>query len=336
MLLPGEDGNELHHRLETWPVLMKAHDEVEVFVAKQAVHLGWRSERSQRSEDASAERIWLDFQTAEQDRQCEETRLLGLELDSDVDPEGVVRKLSRTPVGCTLLIKEMTCFQNRIDKYDILFWSQVERFFHVLGRRLRDLFTDDPVITGWVTVLLGAVYGDDVDKVEQISDVLDGLRPAWLDDSEFAVRMGILAADVPGKVEATARVRAGIDKRILGLNELLKLAEANAQHRRQLDFESGWVDDTPAGARRSNYRLGHNRSFEAALRRMDTMKKARKAEAESMEADPEDGIAACDTPATEPSPVIEAATESTVTNDPIGDLIQESRFRPSRTIPLAT
>src|SRR6266446_4422595 len=80
-LIPGEDGDELLRRLAVWPQLLQADTELETFTAE-------------RSENADIERRTLAIVQAEEDRQTEESRVLGLALDSDdVDPAGVVDKL---------------------------------------------------------------------------------------------------------------------------------------------------------------------------------------------------------------------------------------------------
>ena len=98
-ILPGEDGAELHRRLEVWPKILGAETEIERLEAVQAVHMGWRRARSLRSDDATAERRMIAIKKAHGDRQAEEARLLGLELDSDVDPEGRCTEASSYPGG---------------------------------------------------------------------------------------------------------------------------------------------------------------------------------------------------------------------------------------------
>ena len=276
-ILPGEDGAELDHRLEVWPQVLEAETEVEHFVAVQAVHLGWRIERSRRSDDAAAERRMTAVKKTEKDRRAEEARLLGLELDSDDDPEGVIRKLHRTPEGCRLLLNEWRSLQTSCDQYGFLFWGRRERLFHLLGKRLRDLFTDDELITGWIVALMGAVFGDEApaDKVQAIGEVFEGLRPPWMMVEEFQLRMEFLAAALAGKEESTERVRTYVDAAIFDLNKRLRRAQARARRALKLDLKSAWVDDTPAGARRFNYSQGHYRSFQAALRRLKDLQKNR-------------------------------------------------------------
>jgi hypothetical protein len=288
-VLPGEDGDELLRRLKLWPGLMGVGNDLEWSIGIQAVHMEWRMERANRSEDAAAERQMIEITKQVEDAQESETLLLLEELDSDLDPAGVLRKLHRTPAGCRALLNEWTCLQTRSNTYQTLFWSQRERLFHMLGKRLRDLFRDDPVITRWIVALMGAVFGDsEEDKAQQIGHVLEGLRPAWMADDEYAKRMSVLAELLPSKATATAQVRAYTAAAIADLNQRLKRAEANAKHELRLELEKAWVDDSPAGARRLNYKLGHDRSFHAQLRRLNDLQKARRAEGETMDDDPMD------------------------------------------------
>jgi hypothetical protein len=315
-ILPGEDADELARRLELWPQILEAETEIEHFEAEQAVHIGWRRARSRRSEDATARRRMMDIKNARVDRQAEEARLLGLELDSDLDPETVVRKLQRSPAGCLLLLKEWSCLQTRSDTYDVLFWSQRERLFHLLGKRLRDFFTDDPVITAWVLAMLGTAFGDAAEgKAQALGEVLEGLRPAWMGDDEFQLRMEVLAAALPGQEESTERVRSYVDAAISDLNARLTRAEANARRELKLELMSAWVDDSASGARRLNYALGHERSYHAAFRRLDALQKNRRAGGGSPADDPEDGVDPEGSPDPEASPDVETAAEEAGVED---------------------
>ena len=102
-ILPGENSEELHRRLEVWPALLGAKGEIEVSVATQAVHTFWRVERANLSEDAAAERVMIAIDRELEQRDAEQVRLLEAQLDSAEDPQGVVRKLKQSPAGCRLL-----------------------------------------------------------------------------------------------------------------------------------------------------------------------------------------------------------------------------------------
>ena len=284
-LLPGENPATLAHRLKTWPILLKASGEVELAYVERAVHVQGRCDRAVRSEDSATERHWLAFQTAETDRQQEEARLLGLELDNDIDPAGVTRKLYRSPAGCTLILNEMTRLQITADTYGVLFWTQADRFFHLLGKRLRDLFTDDPVIMVWAIPLLGAIHGDAPDKVEVLSRVLTSLRPEWMDDVEYAIRIEYLARKLPDRATAIERVRMKMDALIRKLKKRLQRARDDAKYISELDKEAAWVDSTPDGARRLGYKLGHYRALDSVMRRIEAAHKERRANGETIEAD---------------------------------------------------
>jgi hypothetical protein len=279
-ILPGEDEAELHRRLEVWPRILGAETEIERLEAIQAVHMAWRRARSLRSDDAAAERRMIAIKKDHTDRQAQEAQRLGAELDSDVDPKGVVRKLQSTPAGCMLLLSELRGFSDCLNKYGVLFWAQRERFFHCVGRRLRDLFTGDRVITDWVVALMGAAYGDEApaEKFQEISAVLEGLRPAWMDPVEYQIRMNHLVAQVAAREASLERVKSYLASAIDDLKKRLKRAQARSRRELKLELQSAWVDDTVAGARRLRYQIGHDRSYEASLKRIEKSKKARREE----------------------------------------------------------
>ena len=286
-ILPGEDEDELDRRLEVWPQILGAETEPERLEAMQAVHMGWRRARSLRSDDAATERRMIDVKKVHAERQANEARQLGEQLDGDLDPAGVIRKLHRSPAGCNLLLKEFQVLDDRLNTYGVVFWSQRERLFHLLGKRLRDLFTDDPVITEWVVALIGAAYGDlpAEDKTQSIGEVLEGLRPSWMDgEVEYPIRLESLVAAVAGRDESIERVRSLVEAAIHDLKARLKRAKARSRRELKLELESAWVDDTVAGARRLRYQVGHDRSYNAALERLKKLQKARRAGDGSAEA----------------------------------------------------
>jgi len=209
------------------------------------------------------------------------------------------------------LLNEFTGLQNRIDKYGILFWSQRERLFHCLGKRLRDLFTDDQIITDWVVALMGAVYGDapPEEKTQAIGEVFDGMLPPWMDVIEYQVRIDSLVAAVAGRKESIERVRSYLAAAIRDVTDRLKRAKARARRELKLELQSAWVDDTPSGARRLSYRRGHDRSYESSLKRLKTLQQERRDEGGSPEDDPDDGIAPDETPAPEAGPAVDTTGE---------------------------
>jgi hypothetical protein len=158
--------------------------------------------------------------------------------------------------------------------------------------------------------LMATVFGDDPDRLAKVSDTLDGLRPVWMGDIEYGQRMHCFVAALPGQDRGQEMVLNLVAAALADLNERLDLAEASARHERALAFKAARVDDSAAGARRLSYKMRHDGSFHAALRRLDAMKKMRWA---GLAADEEDETGAADT---EPSPA--------VTND--GDGLGASGF----------
>ena len=200
----------------------------------------------------------------------------------------------------------------------MIIWTQRERLFHLLGKRLRDLFSADPVIFERLVAMLGAMFGDCGEaKAREIGYTLAGLRPDWMDDDEFAARMTCLADLVPDAATAGETVRAYMSEMIDELTERLALAEAEARHREDIDSAAEEVDDSPSGARRLNYKLGHWRSFDSTCRRMQALQKDRRGGGGggSRAGDP-NPIASQPEPPPRVNPVVETPTESVVTNDP--------------------
>jgi len=311
-ILPGENAEELNRRLEVWPALLGAEGEIEESVAARVVHTFWRLERADFSEDAAAERVMLAIDRELEERDAEEVRQLEAQIDSPEDPQGVVRKLKRSPAGCRLLIQELRGLHDRMTTYKTLFWSQRTRLFHVLGKREEDLFTGDPLITQWMVALLGTVFGDDPDKLVKVSETLDGLRPVWMGDIEYGQRMHLFVAALPGQARGKAMVLNLLAAATADLKERLELAKASARRERELAFQAAQVDDSAAGVRRLSYKMRHDGAFHAALRRLDAMKKMRWA---GLAADEEDETGVPGTEATESSPAVETKAESAVTTD---------------------
>ena len=71
--------------------------------------------------------------------------------------------------------------QIRTNEYDVIIWTQRERLFHLLGKRLRDLFSADPVIFEWLVAMLGAMFGDCGEAKAQEIGYTSRRAPARLD-----------------------------------------------------------------------------------------------------------------------------------------------------------
>ena len=139
-------------------------------------------------------------------------------------------------------------------------------------------------------------------------------------DLEYAERIQLFVAALPGRARGKALVLNLIAAATADLKERLNLAEANARHERELAFRAARVDDSAAGARRLSYKMRHDGSFHAALRRLDAMKKMRWA---GLAADEDEETGATEAAATESSPAVETMAESAVTNDPITAVTNE-------------
>ena len=130
-----------------------------------------------------------------------------------------------------------------------------------------------------------------------------------MDVIEYQVRIESLVAAVAGREASIERVKSYVAAAISELKARLKRAKAKDRRELKLQFESAWVDDTVAGARRLNYRLGHDRSYEGSLKRLKKLQTERREEGGPPDDDPEDGIAPDETPAPEAGPVVETTED---------------------------
>jgi hypothetical protein len=285
---------------------------MEVEAAQQYVRMDWKVARAERSEDASTERRQLAITQSEQDRQLDQARLLGLELESDVDPAGVVRKLLRTPAGCSVLLDEWTNLQISVIHYNAHIWTRREKIFHLLGCRLTDLFTFNQTLRGWLVAMLGIAYGDCGEaKPEQVGHVLEELKPAWMDLHEFQLRIKELSDLLPDVATATETLREAIVMAIDELTIRLKEAQFETDHDLELAHDEAEVDASADGARRLGYVLGRSRAMHAAHRRLQALQKDRR---EGNQGEPPDPL---DQPA-EDQTVTEGETAAVTEVDTLG------------------
>ena len=276
-LVEGEDGDELQRRLRVWPELLGAETELEIEAAQHYVRMDWKVARAERSEDASTERRQLAITHSEQDGQLERARLLGLELESDVDPAGVVRKLLRSPAGCSVLLDEWTNIQTSVIHYNTHIWTRRERIFHLLSCRLADLFTFNQTLRGWLVAMLGIAYGNcGAAKAEKVGHVLEELKPAWMDLREFQLRVKELSDLLPNVATATEILRQAVAMVIDELTIRLKEAQIEADYDLELAHDEAEVDASADGARRLGYVLGRSRAMHAAHRRLQALQKDRR------------------------------------------------------------
>jgi hypothetical protein len=95
-------------------------------------------------------------------------------------------------------------------------------------------------------------------------------------EQEFQIRLEILAKSIPAKADGHAQLKAYVAEAIAELEEHLEQVEALAVRNRALARRAARVDRTTDGARLLQYAQAQDRSFHAALRRLELLQKPRR------------------------------------------------------------
>lgn len=216
IVLPGENRQEFDRRLATWMLDLGAATDAEEFLVERAVRASWKLERGDAAERDLA---IAGMKNALKDaalHEADEVDRLAAQLGKD--PAGTVRRLRQTKLGCLWMRQQWDNLRLRLEQFWALQISQGTLALNLLGRRVHDVFRDDPLATLWVLAIAGARFGnaddDEEDRadestvtpsplseenraiIRQIGDDLGGI-PEGMARSEYRSRLELLYADLP-------------------------------------------------------------------------------------------------------------------------------------------
>jgi hypothetical protein len=269
-VLPGECPEAYAHRLATWIEDLGARGDAQRFLVGRAVTASWKMERGDSVEEGLLADSMDAIANGAEEADIEETERLAARL---ADDPSVIRQLRKTPAGCRWILAQLGILENRLLPFMALLFTQRHLAINLLGKKISDVFRDDPLVTRWVIALLSAVLGNqDVDP-EKIPGVLGGGVPEGMSRSEYDQRIKLLAGSLTDKKAANTALKAYIAEAKAELVAHLAVIEELTEYKRARAVRNARVDLTPLGKQILQYQTKHEKSYDSALRRLEALQK---------------------------------------------------------------
>ena len=352
-VLPGEDPDAFHARVERWTADLQPNYDVERFLVHRAVQLSWQLERADRAIAAGL----IEARAAEADRfdeLAEEVAILGRrlfwdsrgptcqyphfvasigprprvswsgEIDDPDDPMRLLGRLEATPLGCAWLLDRWGELRDLLEAGDP--WQPPDRFkaIRLLGRQPLDIWEDARVMSIYLSC--GAIEDSYPHIFRDVMTELDGVEQNRFVERLNARRMterGPVGAEA-GQAELLAMIAAEEARLEAALAVHLEHDEA----RGVLEF-----DDSDVGERLRRYQASCDRTL---LRVLETLRRRRREAEKSASPGRKPARPSPEKEAAAPNPlgrlaglleVIQAARAANATNEANG---------PAREAPVAT
>ena len=269
-VLPGECPEAYAHRLEEWMDDLGAQNDMQRFLVTRAVKASWKMERGDSVENGLIADSMVNIAAGAEEADLKETERLAARLKED---PSVIRQIRKTPAGCRFILSELSILEQRLSRSMGLLFSQRHMLMNLLGKRMSDVFRDDPVATRYVIAELSGVLGNqDVDP-EKVAGVIGGGVPEGMSRTEYDQRIKFLAGSLTEKKEGNTKLKAYIAEVKTELTEHLKVIEELTEYKRAQAVRNARIDLGPQGKQLMQYQQKHEASFDSALRRLAALQK---------------------------------------------------------------
>ena len=189
-------------------------------------------------------------------------------VDSDA-----VRQLRTFPAGVAYLLMEWSILLDRLNRGQYLLGSHRMRCFALLAKPTAGVLRNEPVATRWLRAQGGLMLGDQP-TLEAVANYLGGHPPAGMSEAEFAVRVREFAESLLPREASSRALYEAIAETIAELRAHQVAIQEMAAWDLEDETGAAAVDATPAGISVANYIHANDRGIDAALRRLESRKKA--------------------------------------------------------------
>ena len=269
-VLPGECPDAYVRRLEEWMDDLNAQNDTTRFLVTRAVKASWKMERGDSVEDGLIAESMINIAAGAEEADLKETERLAARLPED---PSVIRQMRQTPAGCRYILSELSILEQRLAGSMGLLFSQRHLLINLLGKRVSDVFRDDPVATRYVIAELSGVLGNqDVDP-DKVAGVIGGGVPEGMSRTEYDQRIKLLAGSLTEKKEGNTKLKAYIAEVKTELKAHLLVIEELTEYKRAQAVRNARIDLGPQGKQLMQYQKKHEASFDSALRRLAALQK---------------------------------------------------------------
>ena len=192
-------------------------------------------------------------------------------LETD-EYRSALRALQAFPAGVAYLLNQWYLIEDLLDKSPNLLASQRRRCLRLLGIKGEDVLRDNSLATSWVTAQISAMHGPTATD-DEVASFLGGEPLADMHLEEFQIRVERMAASLCSPAKAHDQLKRFVAEVIHELEERWTYVNDVAERNLALDVTEASADATVEGQRIHNYTLGHERSYMAALGRIEKSQK---------------------------------------------------------------
>ena len=267
-ILPGEDGAAYRKRLEDWSRSLNPTDEAQRYQLERAVLASWKLDRAESIEVGMIDKHMDDVAEAADDDELADTERFVAALSES--PALAVHALRKSPGGCLWLLTRWGLLAERLIGMFGLLSTEFFVAMNLLGRRVSDVFSDDPLVVRWAVAQLSAVYGDGGFDMEEFGNSLGG-KPAGMTRDEYAIRLQHLADVLTTVDEGRAALEAYIAEVRAELTAHLAVIEELTEFKRARQVSNARMVLTPAGKQLAQQQKRFEGSIDAALRRLKAL-----------------------------------------------------------------
>src|SRR5262249_39504373 len=316
LVVRGERAEDLQRRCDVWTVQLGAVTEPEQYEVLNAVHSSWRHDRLRRlGTVALNERIdtTIDGFGA---RKAKEVADLVERLPEA--PAEVIHQLRMSTAGLNWMLSEVGFLSSRLELDSYFDVSARVRAIHLCGKRPVDLF-DDPAVWFWDRLHLAFIADDETPWSELAVKTLAAEQPQNMSPADFERRLELLAANLPNREEAHARLLQKLTAMSAELTERLELIGLKEERELAAAVEKAKFDAERGGDKRRRAEESLDRMRRSSYKELRAHQKARREGGLDTDALPPDPYTG---PSTEPAhdPGVEPETDNDTTRETGSDV----------------
>ena len=313
LVLPGEDPEICQRRLESWPKLLGATTDIELYVAREIAELSVVHDRTKK---ANRDALHLRMIHAQKkNRKQAESTVVGLAEQLEARPTEIVPMLLQTAAGTDFILDQFQRLDAMLICENGIHVGDWEWAIRLSGRRPCD-FLFDRVAQHWTIAYLGSMPYPESDPfdLKKAHIVLDPHQPSTITRDEFDRRVAAFIRLVPQRQVAVAKLKNLVAESIAQLTKRRALLLEEEELTQQLRLGSSKSDGTVEGNRRWNHEEGQRRTL---LRLIDAVTRLRKARHDGVFLEPESEDNGSADPSSEPQADAPAKTADVPSEPPV-------------------
>src|SRR4029077_15536376 len=191
------------------------------------------------------------------------------------EPDVAVDELAKSTCGCAFLLSQFQLLDARLEAYYSMEVSQRGYALRLGGHRPDEIFVDKDVFD-FDKAYFGGISGTAGFSADEAGNALQFDKPAGMSYTELVRRLEPLVKDIPSLEEGRRRMKAYIEAEVARLTERKELMGYREERRLVAAFNTAQAPIDRAAVTRARYLADSNRTFFAAVRLLQALKKDRR------------------------------------------------------------